>query len=175
MQRRRSRQWRHRLQFGRLRDHCKRGRQALLTQAGCAAEDASTWKASGRIPEWAGQRVGRTNARGRNSYGEPFKAWVIEQALRPGMSTAGPAMCDRVNANLLCRWVQMHRRNADKVKVAPKVLAVTVAPEPLKETALIQPPPCIEIEQGCAAMRMRRGLDAEVLRTVNDALRDAAR
>jgi len=132
-------------------------------------------EASGHIPEWAGQRVVRTNARGRNSYCEPFKAWVIEQALRPGMSTAGLAMRNQVNANLLRRWVQIHRRDADKVAVAPKLLAVTVAAGPVKATAVIQPAPYIEIELGGAVVRVGRGVDAEVLRTVIDALRGTAR
>jgi len=132
-------------------------------------------EASGHIPEWTGQRVVRTNARGRNSYCEPFKAWLIEQALKPGMSMAGLAMRNQVNANLLRRWVQLHHLDVDKAASAPRLLAVTVAPQPVKATAAIQPQPCIEIELGGAVMRIRRGVDVDVLRTVIDALRSTTR
>lgn len=129
---------------------------------------------SGHIPEWTGQRVVRTNARGRNNYCEPFKAWLIEQALKAGMSTAGLAMRNQVNANLLRRWVQLHRRDVDRA-ATPKLLAVTVAPEPVMAAAAVQPPPCIEIELGGAVMRVRHGVDVDVLRTVIDVLRGTTR
>jgi transposase len=129
---------------------------------------------SGHIPEWTGQRVVRTNARGRNSYCEPFKAWLVGQARKPGMSMAGLAMRNQVNANLLRRWVQMRRGDADMV-VVPRLLAVTVAPEPVKAAALIAPSLRIEIELGGAVVRVGSGVDAEVLRTVIDALRGTAR
>ena len=35
----------------------------------------------GHIPVWTGQRVERTNARGRHTYCAPFKTWIIEQAI----------------------------------------------------------------------------------------------
>jgi transposase-like protein len=66
----------------------------------------------GHIPVWSGQRVERTNARGRHRYCVPFKAWIVEKALQPGMSTAGLAMRNQVNANQLRRWVKLHLQGA---------------------------------------------------------------
>jgi hypothetical protein len=59
--------------------------------------------------------------------------------------------------------------------VVPRLLAVTVAPEPVKAAALIAPSLRIEIELGGAVVRVGSGVDAEVLRTVIDALRGTAR
>jgi transposase-like protein len=59
---------------------------------------------------WSEQRVERTNARGRHTYCASFKAWIVGQALRPGMSLAGLAMRNQVNANQLRRWVMLHQR-----------------------------------------------------------------
>ena len=43
----------------------------------------------GHIPVLTGPRVERTNVRGRQSYCAPFKTWIVEQAMLPGMSMAG--------------------------------------------------------------------------------------
>ena len=67
-------------------------------------------EASGHSPIWSGQRVERTNARGRHTYAPAFKRWVVEQAMQPGISLAGLAMSNQVNANQLRRWVQLHGR-----------------------------------------------------------------
>ena len=56
-------------------------------------------QASGHTPIWSGQRVERTNSRGYHTYVAPFKDWLIQQALQPGMSLAGLAMSNQVNAN----------------------------------------------------------------------------
>ena len=58
---------------------------------------------------WTGERITRTNARGRHSYCPPFKALIVEHALKPSMSTAGLAMRNEVNANQLRRWAKLHR------------------------------------------------------------------
>ncbi len=65
---------------------------------------------SGHTPVWTGQRVERTNARGRHRYLPAFKAWIVEQALVPGTSLAGLAMRHQVNANQLRRWVTLRQR-----------------------------------------------------------------
>jgi transposase len=49
-------------------------------------------EACGHNPVWEGQRVERTNARGRHTYVPAFKRWIVEQAMRPGMSVAGLAL-----------------------------------------------------------------------------------
>ncbi len=54
----------------------------------------------GRSPIWSGQRVERTNARGRHTYVPAFRHWIVEQAMQPGVSLAGLAMTKQANANL---------------------------------------------------------------------------
>lgn len=65
-------------------------------------------QACGHTPIWNGQRTLRTNARGRHTYLPEFKHWIVEQAQQPGVSLAGLAMGNQVNANQLRRWVQLH-------------------------------------------------------------------
>jgi len=65
-------------------------------------------EASGHSSIWSGQRVERTNARGRHTYVPAFKRWIVEQTKQPGVSLAGLAMSNQVNANQLRRWVQLH-------------------------------------------------------------------
>ena len=127
----------------------------------------------GHIPVWAGQRVERTNARGRQSYCVAFKAWVVDQALKPGMSTAGLAMRNQINANQLRRWVML-RRVSDAAVAVPRMLPVTVVPEPQRDVAPGDPTD-IEIEFSGAVVRVREGVDARTLRTVLDALRELPR
>ncbi len=124
----------------------------------------------GHIPEWGGQRVERTNARGRHRYCAAFKEWIVEQALKPGMSSAGLAMRNQVNANQLRRWVLLHRRHAD-LPPGPRLLPVTLAPEPTPAVAVNRPPCVIEIELGEALVRVHEGTNASTLRTVLDVLR----
>lgn len=121
---------------------------------------------SGHIPVWQGPSVERTNARGRRFFCEEFKAWIVEQAAQPGMSVAGLAMRNGVNANQLRRWVQLHQRRS---AVAVKLLPVTITPEVAPEPARRAPP--IEIELPGALVRVPEGADARLLRTVLDALR----
>ena len=128
----------------------------------------------GHIPVWTGERIERTNARGRHRYCEPFKAWIVEQALKPGMSAAGLAMRNQVNANQLRRWMSLHRVRSGLVPVA-HLLPVTVSPEPLRDVAAGLPSPSIAIELGGAVVRVPDGVHPQALRVVLHALRDLTR
>ena len=125
---------------------------------------------SGHIPVWTEQRVQRTNARGRHYYCEPFKAWIVEQAMKPGMSMAGLAMRNQVNANQLRRWVQLHRRDGEAA--ATRLLPVTVATQevPMRVPSCSQDIP-VEIELADAVVRVREGTTLQTLQLVIAALR----
>ena len=57
----------------------------------------------------------RPSRRRRRHTGE-FKAQVVAACLQPGVSIAGVALANGLNANLLRNWVQAHRdRQADGV------------------------------------------------------------
>jgi transposase-like protein len=126
----------------------------------------------GHIPVWTDQRVERTNARGRHTYCAPFKAWIIEQALQPGMSMAGLAMRNQVNANQLRRWVTLHRRGAGAEATTARLLPVTIASHSgvAPETTCCAGAP-VEIELGSAVVRVRDGVAPATLRLVLEALR----
>jgi transposase len=128
---------------------------------------------SGHIPVWSEQRVERTNARGRHTYCAPFKAWIVGQALRPGMSLAGLAMRNQVNANQLRRWVMLHER----AWPAPtqSLLPVTIASEPAVVASAAQRDEHVEIVVADAVVRVPTGAQASTLRTVLEVLRGMTR
>ncbi len=128
-------------------------------------------QACGHTPIWSGERVLRTNARGRHTYLDEFKHWIVVQALQPGVSLAGLAMSNQVNANQLRRWVQLHGKRLGAVAAAPRLLPVTLAsasppvPAPLREVV-------IEVVVGNAVVRVRDGVSPASLRMVLACLRD---
>lgn len=145
-------------------------------------------EACGHTPVWTQQRVLRTNARGRHIYCERFKAWLVEHALTPGMSVAGLAMCNQVNANLLRRWMLLHRREdvgaaaGRTSRLLPVTVAEVTVTEPQGPTARLQSMPhtphtthtaqvAVEIELGGALVRVREGVSRDTLVQVIAALR----
>ena len=128
-------------------------------------------EACGHIPVWNGQRVERTNARGRHTYCVPFKAWIVEKSMQPGMSVAGLAMTNQVNANQLRRWVKL-QGDGMRGMTASKLLPVTIAERsvvPPTTTSSAGAP--VEIEVAGAIVRVRDGVTAATLRVVVEALR----
>ena len=113
-------------------------------------------EACGHIPVWSGQRVERTNVRGRHTYCEPFKSWMVEQAVVPGMSLAGLAMSNQVNANQLRRWVQLHGKRSAGPATASRLLPVTVVAQDAPTcTAPSDTGGTVEIELAGAVVRVR--------------------
>lgn len=131
-------------------------------------------QACGHTPIWSGQRTVRTNARGRHTYLPEFKQWMVEQARLPGMSLAGLAMGNQVNANQLRRWVQLHGKRSVAPAAAARLLPVTIAAVPAAVTAA----PCaevpVEIELAGAVVRVREGVAPSALRLVLACLRGSA-
>ncbi len=130
-------------------------------------------EACGHTPVWEGQRVERTNARGRHTYVPAFKSWIVEQAGRPGMSVAGLALNNQVNANQLRRWIQLHGTAAAPANRAT-LLPVTVAAQPSPEPPPGGPSAAIEIEVADAIVRVHEGAAATTLRMVLACLRGTA-
>jgi transposase len=132
-------------------------------------------EASGHSPIWSGQRVERTNARGRHTYVPAFKRWIVEQAMQPGISLAGLAMSNRVNANQLRRWVQLHGQQRPDPGAAATLLPVTVAvrepPSPADSRAAVM---AVEVELGGALVRVHDGVSAATLRMVLACVRGTA-
>jgi transposase len=115
---------------------------------------------------------------GKKLYSSAFKAWIVEQAFRPGVSVSNLAMRHGINANQLRRWMRLqHWREASSAasaSTAPVVLPVTIAePLPAPPNLAIDRPvaPAIEIELAGAIVRVTHGVDAQQLRIVLQALR----
>ena len=133
-------------------------------------------EACGHSPVWSGQRVERTNARGRHTYVPAFKHWIVEQAMQPGVSLAGLAMSNQVNANQLRRWVHLHGPGRAEPSAGATLLPVTVAmhepsaPAVLGRTTAV----AVEVEVGGAVVRVHDGVSAATLRMVLACVRGAA-
>jgi transposase-like protein len=129
----------------------------------------------GHTPVWKGQRVERTNARGRHTYVPEFKRWIVEQAQRPGMSVAGLALSNQVNANQLRRWIQLHGA-AGATLSTPRaaLLPVTVVTQPAPKPPPLVPNAAIKIEVADAVVRVHDGTTATTLRMVLACLRGTA-
>jgi transposase-like protein len=131
-------------------------------------------QACGHTPIWSGERVLRTNVRGRHTYLAEFKRWIVEQAQQPGMSLAGLAMSNQVNANQLRRWVQLHGKPLEVAAAVASLLPVTVAAAPMSVAVAAAPGVAVEIEVSGALVRVHMGVDAGTLRTVLHCLRGMA-
>ena len=131
-------------------------------------------EACGHIPVWEGQRVERTNARGRHKYVPAFKRWIVDQAQRPGVSVAGLALNNQVNADQLRRWVQLHGRLGGSPSSMATLVPVTVVAQPADALPTSAPMVAVEIEVGGAIVRVRDGAVAATLRMVLACLRGAA-
>ncbi|MFM8769951.1 MAG: IS66-like element accessory protein TnpA [Rubrivivax sp.] len=117
----------------------------------------------------------RTNAAGRRAYNPEFKAWIVEQACVPGMTVAGLAMRNQVNANQLRHWVLLHQRGRSSAQTAsPRLLPVTVADDsrsagwPGAVPGRAAP---VEIEWAGAVVRVHEGASAATLGTVLSVLK----
>lgn len=131
-------------------------------------------EACGHTPIWNGQRVERTNARGRHTYVPAFKRWIVEQAKLPGMSVSGLAMSNQVNANQLRRWVQLFDKHGTVPSATATLLPVTIAaPEAPAPAMLGLTSAVVEIELAGLVVRVREGVSPATLRMVLSCLRAA--
>ena len=96
--------------------------------------------------------------RTRRTHAAEFKAQVIEACQQPGVSVAGVALANGLNANYLRRWVKEHREQTAG-RAAKGALVVS---RPVKPTALV--PVTIEtpVARETAEIRidLRRGTTA---------------
>jgi transposase-like protein len=132
-------------------------------------------EACGHTPIWSGQRVERTNARGRHTYVPASKRWIVEQAKLPGMSVSSLAMSNQVNANQLRRWVQRLDEQGAGPSVSATLLPVTVATqEPAAAPVLGMTAAAVEIELAGAVIRVRESVSPATLSMVLTCLRAAS-
>ncbi len=134
-------------------------------------------EACGHTPIFSGQRVERTNARGRHNYVSEFKRWIVEQAKLPGVSVSGLAMSNQVNANQLRRWIHLHDQHdtgliGTGTTAVATLLPVTVAAQDTPAAPVLGMAAAeVEIELAGAVVRVRDGVSPATLRMVLACLR----
>jgi len=108
---------------------------------------------------------------GKRLYASSFKAWLVEQANKPGVSVAALALRHGINANQLRHWMKLGHWQC----AAPSLLAVTVVPEAVSSATPLERPShqagTIEIEVSGAIVRVQGPVDAAQLRLVLVVLR----
>lgn len=130
---------------------------------------------SGHTSDWHGERVERVKANGKRIFSTAFKAWLVAQAVRPGVSASALAMRHQINANQLRRWMRLE--HLAQPSRTPVVLPVVLGPQPRGlEPAAATPQPApegtaIEIEIAGAVVRVHHGAEPSHLRMVLQALR----
>lgn len=119
----------------------------------------------------------------RRKHDEVFKRELVERSLQPGASVAAIAQDNGINANLLFNWRRLHfRRGASRTSTAsslPTLLPVTVQEHVAGQGksaagASRAPSGVIEIEIGAARVRVRGVVDEATVRSVLQALGNAA-
>lgn len=133
-------------------------------------------KDSGRNQiEWTGgQTVLRVLSNGKRRYAAPFKTWVIEQCLRPGVSLAGVALANGLNTNVVRKWVAQHKVGnglPGTVEFLPvRVDAAVMLPAPAPMAPPMVKAGLIELEIHGARLKLHGAVDGERLRAVLDTL-----
>lgn len=96
----------------------------------------STMRDSGHHQvEWSGGKsVEYVSRSGKRRYTLQFKAWVVEQCLRPNVSVAAIALANGLNANLLRKWIVKHQQADAPVASAPGFVPVAVVDEAPRES-----------------------------------------
>ena len=123
---------------------------------------------------------------GRNIYSSAGKRALIQACLQPGISVAGSALANGVNANLLRKWIQRYQGRQNSKKPAAKsnhrllpLLPIQLS-EPTTAAKAEHSPPIsiersqladvqsnqIEIEIAGAKVTLRGYVDAKQLRLV---------
>ena len=123
---------------------------------------------------------------GRNIYSSAGKRALIHACLQPGISVAGSALANGVNANLLRKWIQRYQGRQSGKKPTAKLnhrllpLLPIQLSEPTTAAKTEHSPPIsiertqstdvqsnqIEIEIAGAKLTLRGNVDARQLRTV---------
>jgi transposase-like protein len=83
-----------------------------------------------------------------------FKAQVVEACLQPGVSVAGVALANGLNANYLRRWVREHREQAVGAGIEGSVTASSTTPMSLVPVSVAPP---VVAESSEIRIDIRRG------------------
>ena len=115
--------------------------------------------------------VERVLRNGKRMYVHEFKLGLVRRCMAPGASVSALALEHGINTNLLRKWIDKHRDQADASRT-PALLPVTITTE--AASPITQPPreadSSIEIEIFGARVTLHGDVDPRRLRLVLDAL-----
>ena len=104
---------------------------------------------------------------GKRIYVSAFKAWLVEQALKPEVSVAGLALRHGVNANQLRSWMKLEHWQSSPHTLLPVTVVADARPaEVVATTNARQPKAVMEIEVCGTVIRLRGAVDTEQLKAV---------
>lgn len=116
-----------------------------------------------------GERIERVRCDGKRMFTLAYKRWVVGQCGRAGVSVAGLALANGINANVLRRWiVQSKEATEGEARLVP----VTIAPPGIRAHGERQSwPDCraggsIELEIGQVRVKLQGEVEEVRLRTV---------
>ena len=121
-----------------------------------------------------GSGVRRVDAVGRRWYTDQFKASVVEQCARSGVSVAKVALGHGLNANLVRKWInagRVERRIDDASRLPVTLIPVSVSDSPQQPgrgDCVVMP--ALELRVGKLAVSLSSGATAEQLRAIVQAL-----
>lgn len=101
--------------------------------------------------------------RRRRTHSEAFKQSIVSACSAPGVSVAGVALANALNANQVRRWMRDRgveppsRRRLEKVTVSDGAVAGFV---PVSVGAAVQPAIRLEVERGTARVKLEWPLEA---------------
>jgi len=125
----------------------------------------------------------RVTRNGRRYFGAEHKRRVVERCLAPGASVAAVALEHGFNANLVRKWVRMHRASQAGATAQQRLIPVSVVEVRSPEGASASKPAAqgstkrveptaprgaglIEIQIGTVTVRLHGHVEASSLRTV---------
>ena len=115
--------------------------------------------------------IERVLRNGKRVYVHEFKLGLVRRCMQPGVSVSAVALEHGVNTNLLRKWIDKHRDQADASRT-PALLPVTIT-TPSEGASASQPravDSTIEIEIFGARLKLHGDIDPRRLRLVLDAL-----
>ena len=100
---------------------------------------------------------------GKRIYVSAFKAWLVEQALKPDVSVAGLALRHGVNANQLRSWMKLEHWQSSPHTLLPVTVVADARPaEAVATTNARQPKAVMEIEVCGTVIRLRVDADRKL-------------
>lgn len=107
----------------------------------------------------------------RRSYAPEFKRDVVAQCLVPGASVSAIALSHGINANVIRKWLPLHRAgtstsSATMLPVTIKAAAPVATSQPRMYAPVAATRPPIELSLGAATVRFPAGFDPTELHSI---------